>query len=51
MRINRAIGLGIALLVLKLMVSEVFAAGEFALLTFFHTATAFFGGIGSPPLP
>ena len=38
MRILRAIGLGIALVVLKLVIPAVFAAGEQTLITFFETA-------------
>ena len=42
MRILRAIGLGIALVVLKLIVPAVFTAGEQTLITFFKTADTLF---------
>ena len=53
MRINRAIGLGIAIVVLKLLVTEVFVALENTLLVFFNTASVLFTEVenSAPFLP
>lgn len=53
MRINRAIGLGIAIIVLKLLMATTFAALENTLLVFFNTASVLFAevGNGTPLVP
>ncbi len=56
MRINRAIGLGIAIIILKLLMATTFVALENTLLVFFQTASVLFSEVGSgqpliPALP
>lgn len=43
MRINRAIGLGIGILVLQVLMSEVFQAFEHTLITTFNTTDSVLG--------
>ena len=45
MRINRAIGLGVAIVVLKVLIANVFAALENTLLVFFHTTSTAFNKV------